>query len=258
MFSLFLAPSFILILGAFTFPFVSKYLRPFLLVGLPLLALYQTWSYDLGSELTITFLDYNLIPIRLDALSRLFATIFTIMAAVGGLYAINQKSIIELVAAFIYAGSAVGVTMAGDLITVFIFWESMAIASTLIIWSAKTATAYKASMRYIIIHLFGGVILMAGIVWLEASTGSIEFTKLHTSSPASWLILIGFLLNAGAPPFSAWLPDAYPETSYSGAVFLSAFTTKTAVYVLIRGFPGEEALIYIGLYMIFYSFEKMI
>ena len=253
MFSLFLAPSFILILGAFTFPFVSKYLRPFLLVGLPLLALYQTWSYDLGSELTITFLDYNLIPIRLDALSRLFATIFTIMAAVGGLYAINQKSIIELVAAFIYAGSAVGVTMAGDLITVFIFWESMAIASTLIIWSAKTATAYKASMRYIIIHLFGGVILMAGIVWLEASTGSIEFTKLHTSSPASWLILIGFLLNAGAPPFSAWLPDAYPETSYSGAVFLSAFTTKTAVYVLIRGFPGEEALIYIGLYMIFYG-----
>ena len=129
----------------------------------------------------------------------------------------------------------------------------MAIASTLIIWSAKTATAYKASMRYIIIHLFGGVILMAGIVWLEASTGSIEFTKLHTSSPASWLILIGFLLNAGAPPFSAWLPDAYPETSYSGAVFLSAFTTKTAVYVLIRGFPGEEALIYIGLYMIFYG-----
>ena len=175
------------------------------------------------------------------------------MACVGGLYALNQKRIIELVAAFVYAGSAIGVTMAGDLITVFVFWEIMAIASTLVIWSADTNTAYKASMRYILIHLLGGVILMAGIVWLAASSGSIEFTAMQATSPATWLILIGFLLNAGAPPLSGWLPDAYPETSYSGAVFLSAFTTKTAVYVLIRGFPGEEMLIFIGLYMIFYG-----
>ena len=253
MYNLLLAPSFILIFGAISIPFVSKRLRPFLLLGLPLFALYQVWSYDLGTEFNVKFLDYHLTPLRVDTLSRLFTAIFTIMAAVGGLYAINQKRIIELVAAFIYAGSSIGVALAGDLITVFVFWEIMAIASTLIIWSAKTVQAYKASMRYIIIHLFGGVILMAGIVWLEATTGSIEFTTMQASSPASWLILIGFLLNAGSPPFSAWLPDAYPEASYSGAVFLSAFTTKTAVYVLIRGFPGEEVLVFVGLYMIFYG-----
>jgi multicomponent Na+:H+ antiporter subunit D len=68
-----------------------------------------------------------------------------------------------------------------------------------------------------------------------------------------WLILAGFLINAGAPPLSAWLPDAYPESSWSGMVFLSAFTTKAAVYVLMRGFPGAEFLIYVGLFMVFYG-----
>ncbi len=253
MFNTFLPPSLILIVGALALPAISIRLRPFLLVFIPLLALAQIWSYDLGSAFTIDFLDYQLTPLKVDALSRLFATIFAIMAAIGGLYAMNQKRIIELVAAFIYAGSAIGVTMAGDLITVFVFWEIMAISSTLVLWSVDTNTAYKASMRYILIHLFGGVVLMAGIVCLAASTGSIEFTAMQATSPATWLILIGFLLNAGAPPLSGWLPDAYPEASYSGTVFLSAFTTKTAVYVLIRGFPGEEVLIFIGLYMIFYG-----
>ena len=60
-------------------------------------------------------------------------------------------------------------------------------------------------------------------------------------------------VNAGAPPLSAWLPDAYPEASWSGMVFLSAFTTKTAVYVLLRGFPGTELLVYVGLFMVFYG-----
>jgi multicomponent Na+:H+ antiporter subunit D len=253
MFNTLLPPSLILIVGALALPAVSIRLRPVLLVCIPLLALAQIWSYDLGSAFTIDFLDYQLTPLKVDALSRLFATIFAIMAAIGGLYAMNQKRIIELVAAFIYAGSAIGVTMAGDLITVFVFWKIMAISSTLVLWSVDTNTAYKASMRYILIHLFGGVVLMAGIVCLAASTGSIEFTAMQATSPATWLILIGFLLNAGAPPLSGWLPDAYPEASYSGTVFLSAFTTKTAVYVLIRGFPGEEVLIFIGLYMIFYG-----
>ena len=54
-------------------------------------------------------------------------------------------------------------------------------------------------------------------------------------------------------PLSAWLPDAYPESSWSGMVFLSAFTTKTAVYVLLRAFPGTELLIYVGLFMVFYG-----
>jgi multicomponent Na+:H+ antiporter subunit D len=243
----------IMIAGAFILPFVGKRIRPVVLLGIPLLTLAQIWSYELGTSSSIEFLDYQLTPLKVDALGRLFATIFAIMAAAGGLYAMNQKRIIELIAAYIYAGSAIGVALAGDLITVFVYWEIMAVASTVVIWSADTEAAYRASMRYVLVHLLGGVILMVGIVWQIADTGSVAFTAMQADSPARWLILIGFLLNAGAPPLSAWLPDAYPEASFSGTVFLSAFTTKTAVYVLIRGFPGEEILIFIGLYMIFYG-----
>ncbi|MCB1941745.1 MAG: Na+/H+ antiporter subunit D, partial [Candidatus Accumulibacter sp.] len=103
------------------------------------------------------------------------------------------------------------------------------------------------------IHLLGGVVLMAGIAGHVADTGSVAFTQVTPDSLASWLILAGFLINAGAPPLSAWLPDAYPEASWSGTVFLSAFTTKTAVYVLLRGFPGAEILIWVGMFMIFYG-----
>ena len=117
----------------------------------------------------------------------------------------------------------------------------------------RRAAGVGAGLRYAAIHLLGGVLLMAGIAGEIAATGSIAFGKLDTSTVPRWLILAGFLINAGAPPLSAWLPDAYPESSWSGMVFLSAFTTKAAVYVLLRGFPGTELLIYVGLFMIFYG-----
>jgi multicomponent Na+:H+ antiporter subunit D len=200
-----------------------------------------------------TFLGYPVVPFAVDKLSRLFALIFAMMAFGGGLFALGQASRLELPAAFVYAGSAIGVTLAGDLLTVFAFWELMAVGSTLVIWSAGTSGAYRASMRYLMIHLLGGVVLMAGVVGHVAATGSTAFERIALDSPAHWLILAGFLVNAGAPPLSAWLPDAYPEASWSGMVFLSAFTTKTAVYVLLRGFPGTELLVFVGLYMVFYG-----
>ena len=200
-----------------------------------------------------TILGYPVVPYTVDALSRLFALVFAIMAFGGGLFALKQESRVEVPAAFVYAGSAIGVTLAGDLITVFVFWELMALGSTLVIWSAGTASAYRASMRYLMIHLLGGVVLMAGIAGHVAGTGSTAFVRIALDSPAHWLILAGFLVNAGAPPLSAWLPDAYPEASWSGTVFLSAFTTKTAVYVLLRAFPGTELLVFVGLFMIFYG-----
>jgi multicomponent Na+:H+ antiporter subunit D len=129
----------------------------------------------------------------------------------------------------------------------------MAIGSTLIIFSANTSLSSKAGVRYALIHFAGGAVLMAGLTGYVAETNSVVFETFTLESPFSWMILAGFLVNAGAPPFSSWLPDAYPEASFSGSVFLSAFTTKTAVYTLLRGFPGNEILIAFGLFMIFYG-----
>ena len=246
-------PGLVLILGAFVLPFLPRSLRGLLVLLLPLGAMALILNMGDGQLLTIVYLDFRIVPVHADALSKLFGLIFSIMAFAGGLFALRQERLVELVAAFVYAGGAIGVVFAGDLLTVFLFWELMAIGSGMVIWSAATPAAYAASMRYLAIHLAGGVILMIGILAYAFEVGNIDFTAMSANSLGTWLMLIGFLVNAGAPPLSAWLPDAYPEASFSGTVFLSAFTTKAAVYVLLRGFPGTEILIFVGLYMIFYG-----
>ena len=246
-------PGLILILGGLLLPFVGERLRRGLLLGLPLLALALIWQTGDGAALKLAFLDYTLSPLEGSRLGRLFATVFAIMAFAGGLFAMGSARRDELAAAFVYAGAAMGVAFAGDLVTVFVFWELMAVGSTLVIWSARSESARRAGMRYVLVHLFGGVVLMTGIIAHVGETGSAAFHAMATDGWPRWLILAGFLLNAGAPPLSAWIPDAYPETSPSGMVFLSAFTTKTAVLVLLRGFAGAEILIYVGLFMVFYG-----
>ncbi len=246
-------PGLILVLGAVLIPLLGERHRLWPLLGLPLLTLAAVWGIPADASVQVAFLDYTLEPVRSSAEGRLFATVFSIMAFAGGLYAHRQASTTELTAAFVYAGSAIGVTFAGDLLTLFVFWEMMALGSTLVVWSAGTAGAYGAGLRYLLVHLLGGVVLMAGIVAHVVETGSLTFGPMQPDSVATILILIGFLVNAGAPPLSAWIADAYPEASPSGTVFLSAFTTKTAVFTLLVGFPGADVLVPIGLYMVFYG-----
>ncbi len=246
-------PGLILILGAFLLAVTDGRIRKTLVIVLPAIALALIWITPNGHNVVIPFLEYELLPLSPNPTGKVFATIFALMTMVGGLYGLHQATKAEICAAFAYAGSAIGVTFAGDLMSVFIFWELMAAGSTIVIWAANSSLAYKASYRYLLVHLMGGVILMSGIVAHVYETNSLAFTLLELNSVGSWLILAGFLVNAGAPPFSAWIADAYPEASASGSVFLSAFTTKTAVYALMITFAGADVLIYVGLYMVFYG-----
>jgi len=246
-------PAIVLMAGALIAPALPVRVRGAWLIALPLLALAIVWLVPDGPLWSFEFLDYRLTPWQVGPAGRLFATVFAIMAAAGTLYGLRQARQSELIAAQIYAGGAIGVCLSGDLITLFVYWEIMALASTVVIWANGGERAARASLRYIIMHLFGGVVLMAGIAGHVAATGSVAFGPLALDRVAHWLILAGFLLNAGAPPLSAWIPDAYPEASPSGTVFLSAFTTKTAVFVLWVAFPGATVLVGLGLYMIFYG-----
>ncbi len=246
-------PGLILILGALLFAVTDGRIQKALIVILPAIALTLIWMVPDGNNLIVPFLEYELLPLTPSPTGKVFATIFALMSLVGGIYAANQASKAEICAAFIYAGAAIGVTFSGDLISVFVFWELMAVGSTVVIWAANSSAAYKSSYRYLLVHLMGGVVLMSGIVAHVHETGSIAFTLIELDSIGAWLILAGFLVNAGAPPLSAWIADAYPEASPSGSVFLSAFTTKTAVFALMITFAGADVLIYIGLYMVFYG-----
>jgi multicomponent Na+:H+ antiporter subunit D len=246
-------PALALIIGGCLVPLTRGRVREAVVLLLPLLTLWFVWQVPDGVSMSGRFLGYAIQPVKGDALSRLFASVFSIMAFAGGLFAMRQARVMEMAAAHVYAGAAIGVAFAGDLITLFVFWEVMALMSTLVIWSAGSERAYRSSMRYLLMHLFGGVVLMIGVIAQVEAAGSTAFAAMTLDGHGPWLILIGFLVNAGAPPFSAWLPDAYPEGSPSGTVFLSAFTTKAAVYVLIRGFAGAEILVFVGLYMVFYG-----
>ena len=246
-------PGLVLVLGALLLPFAGSRIKSILILGLPLVTLALVWHLPDGSFAVLSILDYQLVLVRSDALSRLFAIIFSIMTFAGGLFALKQKRVLELVAVFVYAGSAIGVVLAGDLMSLFFFWETMAVASTLVVLSVGSDLSNRVSMRYFLVHMFGGALLMTGIMVHVLDTGSTTFAAMEPNTLGTILILAGFLVNAAAPPVSAWLSDAYPEASYTGTVFLSAFTTKAAVYVLLRGFPGAEILVFIGIFMILYG-----
>jgi multicomponent Na+:H+ antiporter subunit D len=248
-----LPPALILFAGSVLIAVSRGAVRSGVVLLLPLLALWLVWQVPDGVSVSLSFMDQAIEPVEGSKLRRLFATIFALMTFVGGIYAFRHAKGVELAAAFAYAGGAIGVAFAGDLITLFIFWEIMAIFSTVIVWCGGTAEARAAGLRYAMVHFLGGVILMLGITGVAVQTGSIDIEAMRANSIATWLILIGVLINAAAPPVSAWLADAYPEATATGTVFLSAYTTKAAVLALILLFPGEPILIGVGLYMIFYG-----
>ena len=210
--------------------------------------IYTLSSSNLGNETHLSLHYYSY-----SKLGFLFCLVYLIIGILGKLFSMYRENYIEKSLVLIYIGSAISVIFSGDFLTFYIFWELMAIASTFIIWSSDTTESHSAGVRYLLIHLFGGIVLLIGIVGLLINTQDLTLRLLSHSDWYNWLILIGLLLNAGAPPLSSWIPDAYPEGSYSSTVFLSAYTTKTAVYALIVIFAGTQILIYVGLYMIFYG-----
>lgn len=247
-------PSLLMIAGAIFLPLLPKVFRSAIFIIASLAGLIILWTLPEGNYLTLSFLGNNLILLKVDALSKIFAAIFAIITVMGGVYAYHLKDAVQQTAALIYAASAIGVTFAGDFITLFIFWELMAAASLVLIWSKKDKASGKAGMRYLIVHLFGGSLLLTGIILHISETGSVLVEHLLSkSSVANWFIIAGFGLNAAIPPLNAWLSDAYPKATVTGAVFLSALTTKTAVYALARVFSGWEVLFLLGTIMTVYG-----
>lgn len=246
---LWLHPSVLLIIGALLLPLFKGVAQQAYRLALAALFLFVVFRIEQGSHAQIAFGGLELLAGRADKLSLAFAYVFAIITLIATIYSLHVRDNIQHVAGLFYAASAVGVVFAGDLITLYVFWELMMLASVWLIWRKATARAYAAGYRYLLVHAVSGVMLLGGIVLYYGETGSIAFEQMQMDSWASYLILIGFLVNAAVPPLHAWLTDAYPESTITGAIFLSALTTKTAVYTLIRGYPGTEFLVYLGTVM---------
>ena len=258
-------PGLIYLFGALLIPLFRGKVRKVYLLLLPILAFVNLLLTSKGVFLSegktwvLPFLGYDLILGRIDKLSMVFAYVFVIASFCMMLYALHVKEQGQHIAAYLYIGSTLGVVFAGDLLTLFFFWEVMAWSALFLIWYRRRKAAYEAGFRYILVHFFGGLCLLGGILLHLQQTGSIAFEAfswgwgLSQEHVASYLILLAFLINAAVPPLHAWLSDAYPEATVTGAVFLTAFTTKSAIYVLVRGFPGTDLLIWLGAIMAVYG-----
>ena len=248
-------PGLVLIAGAWLVPMLKGQVKRVAMILVPAVALVDCLLLQPGTYGVVRFLGQDLTFGRVDRLSLVFAYVFALMALVGMVYALHVKDDAQHVAALTYAGSALGITFAGDFLSLFLFWELAAVSAVFLVWLRRERTAVAAGFRYLLVHLFGGLCLLGGIVLYWSQSGSLAFDDMsaHAGTAAFALILAAFLLNAAVPPLGAWLPDAYPEATVTGAVFLTAFTTKSAVYALVRGFAGTELLVWWGAAMAVYG-----
>lgn len=245
-------------LGALLVLFSRGRLRSLILLATPLLSGLYLWLYiGPGLQVTLPVLDYELVLLRSDSLSLLFGYLFHLATLLAVIFALHVRDTLQQVVSLLYAGSVQGAVFAGDLLTLFIFWELLVVTSVFLIWARRNRRARQAGLRYFIFQMASGMLLLAGALLHYAETGSLAFDYIGLDGAGGVLILLAFGIKSAFPLLHNWLTDAYPEATPTGAVFLSAFTTKVAVYALARGFPGTELLIYVGVVMacfpIFYA-----
>ncbi len=259
-----LPPGLILILGGLLIPLLRGRWQAAATLVLPVLSFAQLLALDPGTSHHLELFGYQLTLVRVDRLSLVFGYVFHIAAFLGAVYAVHVRDGVQHCSAMMYIGSALGAVFAGDLISLFVYWELTAVTSVFLIWAGRSRHSYGAGMRYLIIQVGSGVVLLAGVILHFSATGSLAFDRLigadgllRSASPGVLLIFLAFGIKSAFPLLHNWLQDSYPESTPTGTVFLSIFTTKLAIYALARGFPGTEMLIWIGATMtafpIFYA-----
>ncbi|MDE2980987.1 MAG: Na(+)/H(+) antiporter subunit D [Gemmatimonadota bacterium] len=258
-----LPPFLIFFIGALVVPLLSRVprVRMLWLVLIPIVGALNAMGIQEGYELQYELLGYTLTLVRADRLAIMFGHLFHLGAFIAIVYSLHLKkgdhATVQHTSAVVYAGSALGAVFAGDFITLFVSWELLAVSSVFLIWTRRSPRAVSAGMRYLLVHIVSGVTLLAGAMVHAHNTGSLDFGPMGLEGLAGWLVLLGFGVKAAFPLLHSWLIDAYPEGTPTGTVFLSAFTTKVAVYALARGYAGTDALIYVGAVMacfpIFYA-----
>ncbi|MCA1779895.1 MAG: Na(+)/H(+) antiporter subunit D [Xanthomonadaceae bacterium] len=249
-------PAWVLIVAGLVLPFIPTRLRGIVMLGAPVLAAAWLLQFDVPTVVTASVFGFELVPMRLDGLSWVFALIFLLASFLAGLYQLQVDSRMEPPASLVYAGAAVAAALAGDLLTLVVYWELTALSSVLIILANGPGT-FAVARRYLVVQVISGLLLMTGAIAHFRATGSLAFDHLGLEAAGGWLIFVGFGIKAAFPFLHNWLQDAYPAASPSGTVVLSAFTTKLAIYALARGYAGTEILIPIGALMtafpIFYA-----
>ncbi len=243
-----------LMLGALAAIFLRGWPRNIIMLAAPIVGALNLMGLEHGVFWSLEFMGYALEPVKVDKLSMMFGYLFHLAAFIAIVYALHVKDTVQHVAGLAYAASAVGAVFAGDLLTLFVFWELLALTSVFLIWARRTDRAYSSGFRYLLFQVLSGVLLLAGLLIFAQVNNSLLFTHIGLDHDGiaqigAWLIFFAFGIKCAFPFMHTWLTDSYPESTPSGTIFLASFTTKVAVYAFARGYPGEEILVWIGVTM---------
>ncbi|MEX0807281.1 MAG: Na(+)/H(+) antiporter subunit D [Dongiaceae bacterium] len=241
-----LAPFLPFFIGAALAAVTHGALRGAIMVATPVLSAVNLWYLDPATIETVSLVGRELVLVEADRLSMLFGWLFHLAAFIGAIYALHMRDRLQHVAGMVYAGSAIGAVFAGDLLTLFLFWEGLALTSVFLVLARRTRSAERSAIRYLIIQVGSGLLLLAGILALIGEGRPLGLDPIALEGWAGWLIFLALGIKCGFPLLHNWITDSYPEATETGAVLMSAFTTKVAIYALARLYPGTEALIYIG------------
>ena len=244
-------PGLIMMIGALLIPFLPHIVRQVYMLVLILISAYAL-TLGFGVHSKIELMDIEFIIFQSDTLTLPFAIIFHIAAILNVIYGAHEKNWNQHVAIMSYSGAAIAAVHAGDLFTLFVWWEATAFTSVFLILASNTQRSYKSAFRYILIQVGSGMFLLAGAVLLMSETGNASFRNFDINSLYGQLIFIAFGIKAAFPLLNGWLQDCYPEASEIGTVALSTFTTKLAIFCFAKSFAGTEILIIIGAIMTFY------
>jgi len=180
--------------------------------------------------------------------SRILLFGLALSGALGLLFGLNRSDFKEQLLGFLAIISALGLTLANDFRTLFFFWELVTISSSaLIMLHAKTSKwVLNSSMRFLIMHLLGGLLLFFGILLHYAETGSVAL-----GLPQSGMVffILGFGIKTAFIPLHLWIAWGYPAASIYSAVILVSLSTKIGVYAIARVLPPLDFLVYMGVAM---------
>lgn len=256
-------PAMALIVGGIAAAFLKGRAASTVMVVAPLVGLYFVCGLENGSFSYLSLFGYEIKSVVVDQQAWLFGLLFYIAALVAGIYSFHIRDRWQVSMALLYAASAVGVAFAGDMLSLFLWWEALAITSVFQIWGRRNKISEESGFRYLFFHISSGLLLLAGIILRYHANGEDALALVSLTNPledgdtGALLILIAIGIKAAFPGLHVWLKDAYAEATPTGPVWLCAFTTKCAICILARLFPGAEVLIVIGsvmaMFPIFYA-----
>ena len=256
-------PATALLLGGLAAAVLRGKYAAVVLVLSPLFGLFHVYGMELGAVSQLNLFGYDILSVSVDQQAKVFGYLFHIAALVAGIYSFHVRDPWQVSMALFYAASAVGVAFAGDMLSLFLWWEGLAVTSVFQSWGRKTKTAEDSGFRYLFFHVSSGLLLLFGVLLRYHGEGSAALSldsltvSLEAGDTGALLILLAIGIKAAFPGLHVWLKDGYAEATTTGPVWLCAFTTKCAVCMLARLFPGAEVLISIGAIMavfpIFYA-----